>query len=492
MNRRGKSLIITVVLTLLITMFGSAAMAKPYSKDKEELKPAHKENTAIVEEVNNKKIDTMIKPTQKDKAEHNIFKGLQKKVVFADTTGYWAQDEVALMNKLGTINGYEDNTFRPNQPVSQGEALVMITRAAGIQSELDNVEIPASVSDSKHIADWVKPYVALALQKNIITDQDLAWFNSNVPAKRFEVAVWMVRAMNLQKEAEKQTSDTPKFSDAGEVPDWARGYVVVISNKKVMNGYPGGFFGPNKPIKRGEMACLLVRSLDYQPSVTGEFQWIKGQVKEIDSNSITLTLPANQTVQMNVYADALVYVNDTKASLSAIEVGDRSNVMVDNQNNAIVIRAWSGTEQDENEDNNTSNEISGKYLALRGDITVNNSVYRLTEDVKVEIDGKEADLTDLFNLSSNDKIGLEVTSDGVTEIFAADTLDENNYDVTGKLEKLNVEIRVESQDKADWYDIAEDLTVKIDGTEADLLDLKTNDPVKVEIKDNKIVEITVD
>lgn len=47
---------------------------------------------------------------------------------FTDTTGHWAQEEIQRAASLGWILGYEDGTFRPDQPITRAEAMTMINR----------------------------------------------------------------------------------------------------------------------------------------------------------------------------------------------------------------------------------------------------------------------------------------------------------------------------------------------------------------------------
>ncbi|WNS46932.1 Ig-like domain-containing protein [Paenibacillus sp. MMS20-IR301] len=51
---------------------------------------------------------------------------------FSDVAGHWAQAAVELTAQAGMITGYEDGTFRPNQPLTRAEAVTIINRALGI------------------------------------------------------------------------------------------------------------------------------------------------------------------------------------------------------------------------------------------------------------------------------------------------------------------------------------------------------------------------
>ena len=47
---------------------------------------------------------------------------------FTDLDGHWAKDDIEHAVSLGWIMGYEDNTFRPDEPITRAEAMTMINR----------------------------------------------------------------------------------------------------------------------------------------------------------------------------------------------------------------------------------------------------------------------------------------------------------------------------------------------------------------------------
>lgn len=51
---------------------------------------------------------------------------------FTDTDGHWAEQAVKAAEGAGYINGYADDMFRPNRPLTRAEAVVVLNRALGI------------------------------------------------------------------------------------------------------------------------------------------------------------------------------------------------------------------------------------------------------------------------------------------------------------------------------------------------------------------------
>ncbi len=56
---------------------------------------------------------------------------------FTDIGNHWAEDDIKRMAAAGVIEGYEDGTFKPDQPVTRAEAVTMILRNEGINPDPD-------------------------------------------------------------------------------------------------------------------------------------------------------------------------------------------------------------------------------------------------------------------------------------------------------------------------------------------------------------------
>ncbi|MBQ8540585.1 MAG: S-layer homology domain-containing protein [Clostridia bacterium] len=60
--------------------------------------------------------------------------GIEKKEVvnvdkFTDIKGHWAEDIINQAAEEGVVNGREDGTFGPDEPITRAEAVAMIMRA---------------------------------------------------------------------------------------------------------------------------------------------------------------------------------------------------------------------------------------------------------------------------------------------------------------------------------------------------------------------------
>lgn len=51
---------------------------------------------------------------------------------FTDTDDHWAKIHIDKLEAYGIVNGYEDGTFRPDEPITRGEAAAMVSNALSV------------------------------------------------------------------------------------------------------------------------------------------------------------------------------------------------------------------------------------------------------------------------------------------------------------------------------------------------------------------------
>ena len=76
-----------------------------------------------------------------------------KESKFSDMSGHWAIPYVAYASNAGIVNGYEDGSFRPEQPVTYAEAVKMIVCSLGYGPVVDTTLTP-----------WYTGYINIANQ----------------------------------------------------------------------------------------------------------------------------------------------------------------------------------------------------------------------------------------------------------------------------------------------------------------------------------------
>ena len=219
-----------------------------------------------------------------------IPKGQLKKIGFIDLdeTIEWARLAIDRMYARGIFTGYPGNVFKPKNNVTHIEAIIMALRVMGWEEEAKRTKVNDDIKKLNLSWDDAYYYIALAVEKGLIKAEELRGFNPNAPAKRYEVARYIVRALGLEKEARNHMKEKLPFKDANAIPKDAVGYVYVMYDLGLMKGDDQNRFKPNDPITRAEMAVMLNRldeSLDREDENN-----LTGTVKNIDLDDLTITI----------------------------------------------------------------------------------------------------------------------------------------------------------------------------------------------------------
>lgn len=119
-----------------------------------------------------------------------------KIVQLTDIRGHWAEEILAEMSLSGLIKGYEDNRFQPSNVVKNVEALVMLVRGLGLEEEAQRTAV-TDVKQFKKIPDWARGYVQIALDRKLITKEDLDKLNPNQGMKRAQLCAILAKALDL-------------------------------------------------------------------------------------------------------------------------------------------------------------------------------------------------------------------------------------------------------------------------------------------------------
>ncbi len=185
----------------------------------------------------------------------------------------WAKTYIESMADEGIVTGYADNTFKPNDNISKYASILMIYRtlkAADLvmaSTQTVNINKHMTTIVSKNVPNWPDLYgaVSYCLENGIISAADLNNFyigDTYTNARRFEVAVFLGKAMNIYLEENLNVLYSLDFKDASSIVSAARPYVYLLNKHDVINGDTLGYFNPGDSITRAAMAKMLSVSLD--------------------------------------------------------------------------------------------------------------------------------------------------------------------------------------------------------------------------------------
>ncbi|WP_084777972.1 immunoglobulin-like domain-containing protein [Saccharibacillus sacchari] len=183
---------------------------------------------------------------------------------FADLSGHWAANLIREAVSSGIVKGYADGTFRPAEAVTRAEFTAMLVRtllptgsaADAALPEADNDDRPelTAFADRAAIRAWSRESAAQAYALGWIQGDTDGNFRPDEPITRAEMAVMLVRALNLKGSAEA----APIFRDSADIPAWAEEATAALAEAGLLQGRPDGRFAPNAPSTRAEAVQVLM------------------------------------------------------------------------------------------------------------------------------------------------------------------------------------------------------------------------------------------
>lgn len=170
-------------------------------------------------------------------------------VNFVDMKGHWAEASIRDLIKLGAINGYPDNTFKPDSKITRAEFVTIIVKAFQLQAEVGKV-----FGDTK--THWANEAIATASALGVVNGYNDGNFGPDEMVTREQVAAIVVRAAHLS-EAEMSVN----FSDGAKVSTWARPALGAAIAEGLLKGYTDGTLKPQGSTTRAEAATIILRAL---------------------------------------------------------------------------------------------------------------------------------------------------------------------------------------------------------------------------------------
>ncbi|MEK8019222.1 MAG: S-layer homology domain-containing protein, partial [Candidatus Parabeggiatoa sp.] len=182
---------------------------------------------------------------------------------FKDVCAYrWYTRSVLKLWKEAIIQGYSDgksSIFGTNNSALRAELVVAVVRAL----EQGNTPEPLTTSPFTDVSinDWFAPYMQYAKDMGLIEgcDIDKTLFCPGDSINRAAATKIIVAAFlnDTLVNFEKGKQPSSLFPDVTDPTEWFYPYIYAAQAKKVVQGYPDGYFKPTQTMTRAEMAKAL-------------------------------------------------------------------------------------------------------------------------------------------------------------------------------------------------------------------------------------------
>ena len=201
--------------------------------------------------------------------------------------GYWAEKHIYKLASLGILLG-NNGQFRPNDYVSQEEAITMAIRFMGLEGNLSS-EV-ATIPGNLEVNNYFKPYVDLAFKQNLLNATEEASAGAEGWGKKKASREWitsiLVRAIGKQADATAAAGQQTTFADNGSITPSKLGYVNVAIDLGLTTGLDGNRFDPTGSVTRAQLATFFSRADVY--SSTSFDNRTDGIVVSLNESSIGL------------------------------------------------------------------------------------------------------------------------------------------------------------------------------------------------------------
>jgi len=154
-------------------------------------------------------------------------------------------ESITVLTDLDIMQGYDDNTFRPDESITRSEFAAVVVRALNLEGYAKNNAVDTVFSDVKK-SDWFSGYVQVAQEKNIINGYPDGTFRPEEPVLYMEAVKMLVCLLGY----------APKFENHPDA--YPNGYIIEANQQGLTRGATGII---TDPATRYQIAGLTYNAL---------------------------------------------------------------------------------------------------------------------------------------------------------------------------------------------------------------------------------------
>lgn len=174
--------------------------------------------------------------------------------VAPDTRGHWAEKYIAILQQRGTIGGFPDGSFKPNNGITRAQFAAIAMKALG----LPEAGRPAKFRDlsSKH---WAYKAVSAVSEAGLVGGYPDGSFRPEDKITRTQAFVILSKALNKANDDAKVLD---RYKDGNKVAAWAIPSVAKAANAGILVNYPDAYqIRPGDEATRAEVAALTYQTM---------------------------------------------------------------------------------------------------------------------------------------------------------------------------------------------------------------------------------------
>ncbi len=426
-------------------------------------------------------------PVVKNQAVASIFSDIK--------SGFFAEKHIYKLAAQGILLG-DKGLFRPNDGVTQQEAITMAIRFMNIQEQMNSGSVVTWPTNFT-VGNYFKPYVTLAIQKKLLDTKLVSddakskstWGEKK--ANREWIAELLVRAIGKEGDAAASANKATNFADNSKISASKLGYVNAAIEMGLTKGVEGNRFDPLGSVTRAQLATFFSRGEAFMD--TKYANATEGIVTALSDSSISLYVNGSvRTYSLNNATSFYTSTSDTKISLSDVKLYSKVMV-VENSSKAVYVEVTDPKEQLESIETTFERLFPGNSLGVSNNTAFASYTYD-NSTLFQDVNGNKIEPKDLTagsqivikreNFTSNKSLVMVQVKTGVV-----------NKSGTGTLEKVETNSKTVSIKNAagstESYKWDERLIVRYQNEILNSAELKNGSTINYTIQNNIIQSIEV-
>ena len=166
-----------------------------------------------------------------------------------------ARREILMAGRVGFLEGYEDGTFKPDNPITRAEFIKMLMSLVTNRT-FDYEAVPTVYYN------WAGKFITLAEMQGVIEKGRYTEEEFEEPITRLEVVCMLAKAQIKMKGIPQSQLGHLIFTDIDGLTEEEKGLLLHAASYDLLEGMKDGTmkqFEPNKNITRAETARALLR-----------------------------------------------------------------------------------------------------------------------------------------------------------------------------------------------------------------------------------------
>jgi hypothetical protein len=168
---------------------------------------------------------------------------------------YWAYPFIAGLTQRGIVTGFEDGTFRPEQPLTRAEY------AAQVQQIFDQPRQETIAFRDVPSDFWARSAIDTAVRVGFLRGYPGGVFQPTEQIPRYQVLLSLVNGFRLTPPNDPN-SVVQTYQDSNQLPAYSIPAIAAATDSGVVVNYPDvNTLKPNQPATRAEVAAMIYQAL---------------------------------------------------------------------------------------------------------------------------------------------------------------------------------------------------------------------------------------